>query len=127
MRGGPLTIFFDGGCRPNPGPMETAVVAGGVVRFRDDLGVGDNNEAEWAALLEATAWAVGAGADDVLFVGDSAAVVGQASGRLRRRSAHLLPYAAAFDAAVAPIARVRLRLVPRSRNLAGIALARRAG
>ena len=22
-------IFFDGGCRPNPGPIEVAVVAGG--------------------------------------------------------------------------------------------------
>ena len=48
-----VKIFFDGGCRPNPGPMEAAVVLRGAVHFHDDLGVGSNSDAEWLALIAA--------------------------------------------------------------------------
>lgn len=120
-----LTLFFDGGCRPNPGPIETAVVVRGSAHFRDQGEAGDNNEAEWLALLHAVELAVAAGATNVLFVGDSTVVVEQARGRWRCRSPQLQPYLAAFRAAVAAIPHVRLRQVPRSKNLAGIALARR--
>ncbi|AHE53340.1 hypothetical protein NX02_08080 [Sphingomonas sanxanigenens DSM 19645 = NX02] len=120
-----MTFYFDGGCRPNPGPMEAAVVVGGSVHLRDGLGIGDNNQAEWLALLFAAELAVAAGATDVLFVGDSTLVVEQARGRWRCRSAQLQPYVAAFGVAAAGISRVRLKQVPRSKNLAGIALARR--
>jgi len=119
------TFFFDGGCQPNPGAMEIAVVRRGIARFRDGLGRGDNNEAEWLALLFAVELAVAEAARDVLFVGDSALIVAQANGRQPCRSAHLRPYLSAFLAAAAPIPRIVLRQVPRSRNLAGIALARR--
>lgn len=120
-----LVLFFDGGCRPNPGPMELAVVVRGATHLRTDLGEGDNNEAEWLALLQAVELAVAAGAQDVLFVGDSVLVVEQASGRQRCRSAHLRPYLDRFNAAATVIRRVRLKQTPRSKNLAGIALARR--
>jgi ribonuclease HI len=119
------TFFFDGGCRPNPGPMEAAVVSRGKTYFRDELGSGDNNEAEWLALLYAVELARAGGELDALFIGDSRLVVEQARGRWRCRSPHLQPYAAAFQLAAAVIPRVRLRQVPRSKNLAGIALARR--
>jgi ribonuclease HI len=52
-------------------------------------------------------------------------VVGQASGRRPCHSAHLRPLLARFRLAAAAIPRVRLRQVSRSKNLAGIALARR--
>lgn len=120
-----VTFFFDGGCRPNPGPMEVAVVTRGQTHIRDGLGVGDNNQAEWLALLFAVELALAQGASDALFVGDSTLVVEQARGRWRCRSAHLQPCLEAFAAAVAGIPRVRFRQLPRSRNLAGIALARR--
>ena len=120
-----LTLFFDGGSQPNPGLIETAVVVRGVAHFRDYDRHGDNNEAEWLALLQAVELAAAAGATDVLFVGDSTVVVEQARGRWRCRSPQLQPYLAAFAAAAAAIPRVRLRQVPRSKNLAGIALARR--
>ena len=121
-----LTLFFDGGCRPNPGPMETAVVVRGVAHVRADLGEGDNNAAEWLALLHAAELARAAGVQDVLLVGDAATVVNQALGRWRCRSAHLLPYLDRYRVTVAGIARVHLRHVRRSRNLAGIVLDRRA-
>jgi len=120
-----LTYFFDGGCRPNPGPIEAAVVSRGRTWFRDDLGSGDNNAAEWAALLYAVELAHADGAQNVLFIGDSVLIVEQASGRQPCRSALLQPYFEAYRAAAAAFPRVRLRQVPRSRNLAGIALARR--
>lgn len=119
------TFFFDGGSRPNPGPMELGVVARGHAYFRDEVGEGDNNQAEWLALLFAVELAQAQGARDVLFVGDSALVVQQASGAWPCRSAQLQPYLKTFEQAVAAFGRVRLRHVPRSKNLAGIALARR--
>lgn len=121
----PLKLFFDGGCRPNPGPIETAVFVGGVAHIRDDVGRGDNNEAEWLALLHAAELAADMGARDVSFVGDSATVVAQATGRNRCRSPQLQPHLDAFRIAAARFERVRLRRIPRSRNLAGIALAMR--
>lgn len=121
-----LTLYFDGGCRPNPGPIETAVVVRGVTHFQDAVANGDNNEAEWLAMLHAVDLAKSAGAQDVLLIGDSAVVIGQATGRTKCRSPHLQPLYDAYRTATAGIARVRCRLVPRSKNLAGIALARRA-
>ena len=119
-------FFFDGGCRPNPGVMEAAVFSRGRTYFRDNLGVGDNNQAEWLALLFAVEIAVAQGVSDVLFVGDSALVVEQASGRWPCRSPQLQSYLAAFGQASATLPRFRLKHVSRGKNLAGIALARRA-
>jgi ribonuclease HI len=47
-------LWFDGGCRPNPGRMETAVVARPNL-VHPDCGAGDSNRAEWLALLAAMA------------------------------------------------------------------------
>ena len=121
MPGGRLSIFFDGGCRPNPGAMEIAAVARGVAYPKDDIGVGGNEEAEWLALLHAVELARDLGAEDVEFLGDSRSVINQVAGVVKCRSPHL----AAYQSAISSIPRVRLRYVPRSKNLAGIALARR--
>lgn len=122
---GRRVFYFDGGCHPNPGPIEVAVVAGGAVHFHDGAAHGDNNEAEWLALLKAVHLAIATGAQDALFIGDSALVIGQASGKAKCRSHQLRSYKEAFLEAVTAIPRVRFRRVPRSKNLAGIALARR--
>ena len=114
-----LRIFFDGGCRPNPGKMEVAAVARGVTYKKEDVGIGDNEEAEWLALLHAVEVAHGLGAAHVELLGDSRSVINQVAGTVKSRGAHL----AAYRAAIASIPRVRLRYVPRSKNLAGIALA----
>ncbi len=114
-----LKLFFDGGCRPNPGVIETAVVTGGRRYIVRDAGVGDNSDAEWQALIAAATIARDLGASDVTFLGDSAAVVAQACGTARCRREHL----AVYREIVAGIARVHVRRIPRSRNLAGIALA----
>ncbi len=97
----------------------------GKTHFRDDLGRGDNNQAEWLALLFAAELAVGEGASDVLFLGDSTLVVQQAKGLWTCRSPQLRPYVETFRTATLPLLRVHLRQVRRSKNLAGVALARR--
>lgn len=118
-------IFFDGGCRPNPGRIEIAIVVNGVSHVDDDAGHGDNNDAEWLALIAAVGVASDLGATNVEFVGDSALVVGQASGTAKCRSAGFRAHLAAYRDATAAFASVRVRLVPRAKNLAGIALAAR--
>jgi ribonuclease HI len=113
-----LKLFFDGGCRPNPGAMEAAVVAGGETYFFPHLGLGTSEQAEWAALLKAIEVAEALGARDILLLGDSSNVIGQANGALKPRGAPLEEYrtrAARFE-------RVAVRHIGRKQNLAGIAL-----
>lgn len=119
-----MKIYFDGACRPNPGPMRTAVVAGGRAYHRDDAGEGDNNDAEWLALLDALGTARALGIADVTLLGDSALVVQQASGRAPCRAPRFKSYLLSFQALSASFERVRIRRIDRAQNLAGIALER---
>ncbi|GHC87072.1 reverse transcriptase-like protein [Novosphingobium pokkalii] len=120
-------LWFDGGCRPNPGRMETAVVARGQTWFTPDCGAGDSNRAEWLALLAAMAVARALGESDVVLCGDSAFVIDQIQGRTARHPATADCFAAYLNGLVS-FSRVRLRHVGRAQNLAGIALDRlRAG
>jgi ribonuclease HI len=117
----PLKVFFDGGCRPNPGAMELAVVAGGRTHIVRDLGQGTSADAEWLALIHALEVGQSSGRDFVL-MGDSASIVGQASGTAKPRGsgvAHLERFRA-----LAGEAPPRIRQIKRTQNLAGIALAR---
>jgi ribonuclease HI len=120
-----LKVFFDGGCRPNPGRIEVAVVARGVTYFFDDLGEGTSNDAEWLALRAALRVAQSLGEGPFELIGDCANVIDQANGAAKCRSASAVEHVARYaeEAAVAPPARVRW--IARSQNLAGIALARR--
>ena len=70
-----LKIFFDGGCRPNPGPIEIAVVTAGRTVILRDLGTGTSADAEWLALLHAFEVARSLGRSDYILLGDSANVV----------------------------------------------------
>lgn len=119
----PLKLFFDGGCRPNPGQMETAVAARGQVWHRPTIGHGTNDEAEWQALLDALGVASELGAQDIVLLGDSALVVAQASGTLKPGPA-FAAFHASFQAKAASFTRVRVRRIKRAQNLAGISLQR---
>jgi ribonuclease HI len=122
----PLKIFFDGGARPNPGRIEAAVVARGQVHLFDDLGSGTSGDAEWLALLQALQVAQSLGAPTFDLLGDSRAVIEQASGLVPCRTPAARASLARFVEAAAADPPRRLRWIPRAQNLAGIALARRA-
>ncbi|MDR7058569.1 MULTISPECIES: reverse transcriptase-like protein [unclassified Sphingopyxis] len=117
-----IKIYFDGGCRPNPGKMETAVVTGGAAMVVRDAGIGSSMDAEWLALIAALRLAQDLGLTNFVLLGDAAAVVGQANDVVRARgdaAAHL----AAFRALVGDGPVPNIRHVKRTQNLAGIALA----
>ena len=113
-------LYFDGGCRPNPGEMEIAVFANGRLHHRTGLGRGSSEEAEWLALLHALEIAAQLGLEAIVLLGDAAGVIAQAKGELKARNhpQHL----ARFREAAAAFASVRLRHVGRKQNLAGNAL-----
>ena len=118
----PFKLFFDGGCRPNPGLMETAVATRGQVWHRRDIGHGSNDEAEWHALLDALDVATELGAQDLVLLGDSALIVAQASGT--QKPGHFTSFHTSYLAKAAAFTRVRIRRIKRAQNLAGIALAK---
>jgi ribonuclease HI len=120
-----LKIFFDGGCRPNPGPIEAAVVARGVTYFFDDLGSGTSSDAEWRALLAALRLAQSLGARDFELLGDCANVIAQANGEAKCRGEAAQAHRATFLEQAASGPPRRIRWIARTQNLAGIALARR--
>lgn len=123
-----LKIYFDGGCRPNPGPIEVAIVARGQAYFHDDLGSGTNTEAEWIALIKAAELARDLGAEPVELIGDSRGVIAQANGQAKCRGQRAPDLREVYLAIVAGLPGLRLRWSPRNQNLAGIALeARRHG
>lgn len=116
-----MKVFFDGGCRPNPGTMEIAVVAGGKAHIQRNAGYGTSMDAEWLALICALRVAQTIG--DCVLIGDAVAVVDQANGQVKCRGtniAHLEAFRALAGAATLP----RIRTVKRTQNLAGIALAK---
>lgn len=118
-----VKVFFDGGCRPNPGAIEIAVVARGEEYILRDFGFGTSMDAEWLALNHALGIVPSLGPGDFVLVGDAAAVIGQARGIVACPPAcrrHFEEFGRLSAAAGMP----RIRYIKRSQNLAGIALAR---
>jgi ribonuclease HI len=115
-----VKVFFDGGCRPNPGEMEVAVVASGQTHILRDLGHGTSEDAEWLALIQAVRIAQSLDRDFVL-VGDAIGVIGQANGMKCRGAGtrHLETFRTMVSDK-----QPRIRYIKRTQNLAGIALAR---
>jgi ribonuclease HI len=119
-----VKVFFDGGCRPNPGPIEAAVVIRGTAHIFDDLGTGSNRDAEWLALLRALELAQAQDLRDIELIGDAIEIVRQADAALRTGQA-APGHAATFLALAAKAPPARVRWIKRAQNLAGIALAAR--
>ncbi|PQM28330.1 ribonuclease HI [Sphingopyxis lindanitolerans] len=117
-------IYFDGGCRPNPGPMEIAVVTGGVAAIDRDIGVGSSLDAEWLALIAALRLARVRGLSDFVLLGDAATVIAQAMGTVRARGV-AAEHLAVFRDLAGDGPPPRVRHIGRAQNLAGIALAKR--
>ena len=118
-----MKVYFDGGCRPNPGTMEIGVVAVGQTIVLPDVGIGTSMDAEWLALLHAVEIARSLNLSDFVLLGDAADVVAKANGRIKCRGS-AAEHCARFHALVAEGPKPRVRYIKRSQNLAGIALAK---
>lgn len=122
-----LKIFFDGGCRPNPGRMEAALVARGFTYDFGDLGLGTSSDSEWLALRLALRLGQSLAQPEFDLIGDCADVIAQANGSSRCRTRASAEHRARFREAASLGPPRRIIWISRTRNLAGIALARRHG
>lgn len=102
-------------------------MARGVTWLFDDLGEGTSNDAEWLALHKAVEVAQQLTEVPYELIGDSLAVIEQASGQARCRRAAALAHRDRFAALTASSPPARIRWTSRHQNLAGIALAARHG
>lgn len=114
-----MKVYFDGGCKPNPGVMEVGVVFDNGPSHHSKLSYGTNNQAEWLALLWAMALAFEKGLREVEFIGDSKLVINQASGAWKCNKPELQKFLEDFKVRRKDFDRVRLTHVLRDRNLAG--------
>lgn len=117
-----LKVYFDGGCRPNPGSIEVAAVLRGTAHVRTDLGSGTNGDAEWLALIHALEVAQASGDTPFDLLGDSRSVIEQANGRAKAASPADRKHLERFRQLAAAHPPARVRWVKREQNLAGIAL-----
>lgn len=118
-----VKVFFDGGCRPDPGTMEIAVVAAGRTIIVSDVGQGTSMDAEWLALTHALRFAQSLNLSDFVLIGDAADIVAKANGTVKCRGSavhHLERFRGLVTTGTLP----RIRYIKRSQNLAGIALAK---
>ena len=89
-----MIAYVDGGSRGNPGPAGIGVViehpSGRRVEISQSIGSGDNNYAEYAALLAALEYAAAYDARSLQVFSDSEVVVRQVSGAYTCQSATLV-------------------------------------
>ena len=116
-------VYFDGGCRPNPGRMELAVVLRGEAHVRQDAGFGTSQDAEWLALIEAARLVRTRGIGDFVLLGDALSVIGPATGVVKCRP-RALGHLRVLDELLPQGGGSNIRYIRRAQNLAGIALAR---
>jgi len=115
-----MKLYFDGGCRPNPGKREIAVFSeDGSVQLHDYIGYGTNNEAEWIALIWAMSVAIEKKFDDLTIFGDSSLVINQANGLWKIKQESFLPFFEEFCSLKVQLPKFDLKYIPRDSNLAG--------
>ncbi len=88
-------LFFDGGCRGNPGPMAIGAVllenGKKVKEISKIIGTGTNNIAEWKALIEGLKLAIAHECKELEVRGDSQLIIRQISGIYKVKNENLIP------------------------------------
>lgn len=114
------TLFFDGACRGNPGPMAIGVVlmdkGRKVKEISRSIGTGTNNIAEWSALVEGLKLATAYGCKELEVYGDSQLIIKQISGQYRVKSNNLIPLYNEARKLCGNFERVTFRWVARNEN-----------
>lgn len=113
------TVWFDGACLGNPGPMGAgAVVQAGAERkvLSRAFGLGTNNKAEYHGLILGLRHALAMGADTVTVHGDSELVLRQLKGEYGVKSPGLKPLHEEARMLLGKFRHARLEWVPREQN-----------
>ena len=122
--------WFDGSAKPNPGRCGIGVRLdgpGGVhVEIARPAGHGNSSEAEYRALIALLEAAVAHGAHDLTICGDSRVVIDDVNGPDLYCAPALASCRARVHVLLAEVPGVRLRWVPRHKNLDADALSQRA-
>lgn len=122
--------WFDGSAKPNPGRCGIGVRLDGPGGIRVEIarpaGHGNSSEAEYRALIALLETAVAHGARDLAIHGDSRVVIDDVNGPNLYAAPALAAYRARVHALLAALPDVRLRWVPRHKNLDADALSQRA-
>ena len=113
------TVWFDGCCLGNPGPMG----AGAVVQtererkvLRKAFGLGTNNQAEYHGLILGLRHALGMDAETVTVHGDSQLVLRQLGGEYSVKAPGLKALHTEAKMLLSKFAKVKLEWVPREEN-----------
>lgn len=123
------TVWFDGACLGNPGPMGAGVVVEGGGQRRTlarHLGRGTNNQAEYEAAIAGLALALSMGARRVTLHGDSQLILKQLAGEYKVAAPALKALHGQARALMAQFDDVRLQWVPRAQNAQADALSKQA-
>jgi len=124
------TIWFDGACSGNPGPMGLGAVvevAGAKPQVLSMAkGHGTNNQAEYHAIILGLRHALAAGATDIIVHGDSQLILRQLSGQYKVKNEELKPLHGEAGKLLRQFASHKLEWVPRLENAAADEASKRA-
>lgn len=122
--------WFDGSARPNPGRCGIGALLRGpdgvAVELALPAGHGNSSEAEYQALIALLEAAVAHGAHELTVYGDSRVVIDDVNGPDLSAAPVLADYRRRVHALLGRLPDVRLRWVPRHKNVEADALSQRA-
>jgi len=125
-----MIAYVDGGSRGNPGPAGIGVViehpTGKRVEISHSIGTGDNNYAEYAALLAALEYAAADHAPSLHVYSDSEVVVRQVNGAYTCQSPALLEIYNACKTVIASFRHFAITHIGRENNAEADRLAKQA-
>jgi ribonuclease HI len=114
------TLYTDGGARGNPGPAGIGFVLTGIgstpILYKEYIGKGTNNQAEYRALLAGIARAKTEGVKDLLCYLDSELVVKQVRGEYRVKNEELKVLLGEIKKLLPAFASITFQHVPRAKN-----------
>ena len=114
------TLYTDGGARGNPGPAGIGFVLTGIgsepILYKEYIGKGTNNQAEYKALLAGVLRAKKEGVQDLMCYLDSELVVKQVRGEYRVKNEELKLYLIEIKKLLPVFASISFQHVPRKKN-----------
>ncbi len=116
------TLHTDGGARGNPGPAAIGFVLTGIgstpILYKEYIGKGTNNQAEYRALLAGILRAQKEGVQDLMCYLDSELVVKQAKGEYRVKNEELKVLLGEIKKLFPSFRSITFEHIPRSKNAA---------